>query len=130
MKKWNAVGVLVLLAFVALIVVGAWPAYARQIPPVKNPTRIEFTCPDHARDDNHEVDIIDTTGAITQTLLVGDPAADAAGKVSVVVNVQPVAFGSFRFQVRAIAGAIKGENSPVTDPWERTPGAPSKGLVK
>lgn len=99
-------------------------------PVVKNPTTIAFQCADHARDDQHEVDIVTSAGVVVQTLLVGDPPADANGDVVVTVNVQPVAFGSYTFVARAVAATLKSANSTPSDVWERAPGAPSKPIAK
>lgn len=100
-----------------------------QTPPVKNPTGLEFTCPDHATDDGHEVDIVrESDGAVIQTISAGDPA-EVAGKVTVTLNVQPVAFGVYRFVVRALAGTLVSSNSPSSDTWERVPGRPGKPVV-
>lgn len=95
--------------------------------PVRNPSGIAFLCPDHDRDDQHEVDIVrESDGVVVQTLLVGDPEALPGAEVVVSVNVQPIALGSYRFVVRAVAGAVKSDNSVPSDIWERAPGAPSK----
>ncbi len=89
-----------------------------------------FTCPDHALDDGHEVDIVDSTGVVVQTIQAGDPAADAQGNVSVVINVQPVKFGLYTFVVRAKAGALMSPNSPPSEVWQRSPGAPGIPVAK
>ena len=96
-----------------------------QVPPVKNPTGLEFTCPDHTTDTGHEVDIIDSSGTVVQTLTVGDPP-EVLGKVTVSLNVQPISFGTYTFKVRATAGALESEDSVASDPWERVPGRPGK----
>lgn len=94
--------------------------------PIKNPSGLIFTCPDHDRDDQHEIDIVrESDGAVIQTLLVGDPPPNPAGDVVVSVNVQPVAFGRYRFVVRAIAGAVQSENSLPSALWERAPSRPA-----
>jgi hypothetical protein len=49
--------------------------------------------------------------------------------VVVTLNIQPIKFGAKRFQVRAVAGAEKSENSPVSDVWRRSPGSPGKATV-
>ena len=86
---------------------------------IKNPRAVTFTCPDHGRDDGHEVDIINSAGVVIQTLQGGDPPADASGVVTVVLNVQPIAFGSYTIVVRAVAGTAKSTNSVPSDVWER-----------
>jgi hypothetical protein len=101
-----------------------------QVPAILNPAGLTFTCPDHAQDTNHEVDIIDVaTGQVEATLLVGDPPADTAGLVAVALNIQPIKFGQKRFQVRAVAGAEKSASSELSDVWRRSPGTPGKATV-
>lgn len=120
----------IIVATVVLVIFGSGVASA-QTPPVKNPSALAFTCPDHATDTGHEVDIINTaTGEVIQTLSVGDPPLDANGEVVVAVNVQPVAFGAYRFVARALAGPYKGKDSFPSDAWERVPGGPSKPVVR
>lgn len=99
--------------------------------PVRNPTGVTFTCPDHALDDGHEVDIVDSvTGVVLQTIQGGDPAADAQGIVTVQLNVQPVKFGTYVFIVRAKAGTNMSPNSPPSEVWMRSPGAPGVPVAK
>lgn len=99
--------------------------------PVKNPSVLAFQCPDHDRDDSHEIDIVRVAdGSVIQTLAGGDPAADAAGEVTIAVNVQPVAFGQYRFVVRAAAGSVKSDDSAPSAIWERTPGKPTGLMVR
>ena len=107
-----------------LLVLVSVPALA-QVPAVKNPTGLEFTCLDHAADTGHEVDIIDSSGTVVQTLNVGDPP-EVLGKVTVSLNVQPISFGTYTFKVRATAGVLESEDSVASDPWERVPGRPGK----
>ena len=100
-------------------------------PPVKNPRGVTITCPDHDRDDQHEVDIVRVSdGQVVQTILAGDPAPNSTGDVDLLINVQPIAFGQYRFVVRAVAGSLKSENSQPSEIWERAPGAPSIKKVK
>ena len=113
------------MRYLLLLLLLAPTAALAQIPPVKNPTGLEFTCPDHATDTGHEVDIINSAGTVIQTLSVGDPA-EVAGKVTVKVNVQPITFGTYTFKVRALAGTIKSLDSVASDPWDRVPGQPGK----
>ncbi len=98
--------------------------------PVRNPTGVMFTCPDHALDDGHEVDIVDSTGVVVQTIQAGDPPADAQGNVSVPINIQPVKFGLYTFVVRAKAGLLMSPNSPPSELWQRSPGAPGIPVAK
>lgn len=101
--------------------------YAQAQEPVKNPTAVLFTCPDHDRDDQHEIDIIRVSdGQVVQTLLVGDPPVNGNGDVRVAINVMPVAFGQYVIKVRAVAGTLKSEDSVASEVWVRSPGKPSK----
>ena len=96
--------------------------------PIKNPSAVAFLCPDHATDDQHEIDIVRVSdGVVIQTILGGDPPL-VAGEVVIPVNVMPVAFGQYRFVARAVAGIIKSNNSVPSDVWERAPGPPT-GVV-
>ena len=107
----------------ALLAVQVVPGYAQT--PVKNPSGVAFLCPDHATDDQHEVDIVrEADGVVVATLLGGDPPL-VGSEVVIPVNVQPVAFGQYRFVVRAVAGLIKSNNSLSSEVWERAPGRPT-----
>lgn len=93
--------------------------------PVKNPSALAFQCPDHDRDDQHEIDLVRVSdGAVIQTILGGDPPLDN-GEVVIAVNIQPVAFGQYRFVVRAVAGGFSSPSSLPSAVWERVPGQPS-----
>lgn len=113
-----------------LLVLGQ--AGAAQTPaPVKNPSVVVFECPDHDRDTDHEIDILRASdGAVIQTLQVGDPPADGSGNVTVKLNVQPIAFGTYWLVVRAVvteAGTtVRSVNSANSDTFERVPGPPGK----
>jgi hypothetical protein len=97
---------------------------------IKNPSALAFLCPDHAGDDQHEIDIVRVSdGVVVQTLLGGDPP-EVGGEVVVPVNVQPVAFGRYTFRARAVAGLIKSDNSVPSAEWERAPGPPSRLIVR
>jgi hypothetical protein len=97
---------------------------------VKNPRTIEFVCADHATDDQHEVDIVrNSDGVVIQTVLLGDPVA-VSGVVTATINVQPVAFGTYFVRVRAVAGALKSEDSVSSNLFDRVPGAPSSVVVR
>ena len=91
---------------------------------VKNPTKVEFDCPDHAVDTGHEMDIINAAGTVLQTLSLGDPAM-VAGKVVAPINVQPIAFGAYTAKVRVVVQPasgppVKSEDSGPSNVWERT----------
>lgn len=90
---------------------------------VSNPRAVIFQCPDHAQDSGHEIDILNSSGAVIQTIQGGDPAADANGDVRVDINVQPIAFGNYTVRVRAVAGALKSLDSDPAS-FARVPGRP------
>lgn len=109
---------------IGLVLFGGYASIAQT--PIKNPSGLTFTCPDHALDDQHEIDIVrQADGVVVQTLLVGDPPADISGDVQVSVNVQPIAFGLYVFKVRAVAGTSKSDTSNPSPVWERAPGKPT-----
>ena len=112
--------------------VSARAGLALQIPVVvRNPTQVTFMCPDHDQDTGHELDIVNAvTGAVVQTLALGDPPADAQGNVMFAINVQPVQFGTYIVRARSTANGVKSANSPDSDVWERVPGPPSKPVVQ
>jgi hypothetical protein len=98
---------------------------------VKNPTTAEFDCPDHDLDDNHELDIISVVGTnrvVIQTISLGDKPADADGKVRFALNLQPIAFGDYVARARAVAGAIKSDDSADSNLFQRVPGKPGVTL--
>jgi hypothetical protein len=99
--------------------------------PINNPTTIGFTCPDHAQDDGHRVEIVSPAGVVVQTLDIGDPAANASGEVIVDLNVQPIAFGAgYTFRVRALAGTVSSDPSAPSTAWNRIPGRPGITVVR
>jgi len=100
----------------------AWPASAQ----VVNPSGVAFTCPDHDQDTEHEIDIVrDADGVVIATVLGGDPPVTTAGEVVITLNVQPIAFGDYRFIARAVAGGLRSVNSAPSAIWHRRPGAPT-----
>jgi hypothetical protein len=103
-----------------------------QTPPVKNPSAIEFTSTDHAQITAYEVDVVRADGTVVQTLTIAASSAVAqpGGALRLTINMQPIAFGAYTFVVRATAGTVSSPNSAASDSWERSPGAPSKPLVK
>jgi len=112
------------------------PAPIVQAPPPpipKNPTLIEFSCPDHDRDDQHELKILQVTGTnrvTITTILLGDPPLDTDGMVRTTINVQPIAFGQYVATVNSIAGTEKSDPSDESNQFERVPGRPSKLGIK
>lgn len=92
--------------------------------PVRNPQSISFTCADHDRDDEHEVEVVDVkTGVVVQTILLGDPPLTGS-LVMTTVNLRPLAFGSYVVRVRAVANGQRSETSDPSPVWERAPGRP------
>jgi hypothetical protein len=122
---------LVTVLVAAVILGGATAAQAQ----IRNPRAVQFACPDHDQDTGHELDILDSTGKVIQTLELGDPAASGTGTlpdgtpaplVTATINVQPVAFGTYTAVVRAVFGTAKSDPSQPSDPWVRAPGRPDK----
>lgn len=115
-------------------------AVAAQVPPVKNPRTViipcddtsttNLTCADAKQVTSYEVDIVRTDGSVLQTLNVPAVPPNASNEVRLAVNVQPTAFGTYTFVVRAIAAGVETDNSPASDPWTRAPGTPGKPLVQ
>jgi hypothetical protein len=86
---------------------------------------VAFLCPDHDRDEGHELDIIErATGKVIQILDLGDPPENTTGEVQADVNVQPYNFGPYEFRVRPKVGAIESDDSDAWT-WERAPGKPT-----
>ena len=99
-----------------------------QTPIVKNPSGLIFTASaDHDLITRYDVDIVrKSDNVVVQTINAGKPAKDAAGDVTISLNVQPVAFNVYYFVARAVAGTSVSPNSTPSPDWERAPGAPSK----
>lgn len=108
------------------------PVAAQAQAPVKNPTAVEFTSPDHALLTLYEIDIVRNDGSVAQTLILpkDQAAAQPNGDWRLTINVQPIAFGAYTVVVRAVAGLVKSDNSLPSESWVRAPGPPSKPLVK
>lgn len=107
--------------------------------PVVNPSAVEFLCPDHDRDTDHELKILRVEGTnrvVITTILLGDPPVDPAdGLVKTSINVQPIAFGTYVATVSAIAvdatgATVKSTSSAESNQFARAPGGPSKVVVK
>ncbi len=102
----------------------AAPVSAQAVGP-KNPTSATFSSIDHAAVTGYEIDIIASAGAVVQTLSLGKGVLAPAGAcgvttdpcVTLTMNVQPIAFGTYTIRVRAIAAAVKSADSPTSDPW-------------
>lgn len=116
------------LPIVAVALSVAAPVAAQEI--IRNPTAIYFQCSeDHALHTGHEVDLVDETGKVVQTISFGTAAPDANGEVMFRINVQPVAFGRYTGRVRAVAGTLRSDVSETSNVWERAPGQPGKPRV-
>lgn len=115
-----------LLPFLFLLL--AAPAFAQT--PVKNPRGLGFQSADHARVDRYEIDIVPAAGgAVVQTITVqkADTAQDSTTQeITLTLNVQPIAFGQYRFVARAVAGTVASDNSDPSAVWERAPGKPTQ----
>lgn len=116
---------------VALVLIGA-VVFAQT--PIKNPSGLAFTCPDHATDSGHEVAVVrDSDGSIVQTFDIGDPPL-VGTEVVVKLNIQPVAFGRYRFKARASGNSPEGivwsDWSDLTEVWERAPGKLTNLTIK
>ena len=101
---------------------------AQDIP--RNPRNIEFVCADHDRDDQHELDILDSGGNVIQTILLGDPPVGQDGIVRTTINIQPITFGEYTARVRARAGDLISLNSAPSNMFLRAPGQPSGVIVR
>lgn len=113
------------LAFCLLFV-----ASLAQAQTVKNPTKAIFTSPDAATVTGYELDVINSAGAVVQTLTFPAVPADGNGEVTLTVNMQPIAFGTYTCVVRAVYQAVKSDNSTASNTWDRVPGSPSKPKVQ
>ena len=115
-----------------LVVLGlALAGSAQSQAPIKNPSGVAFLCVDHALDDSHEVAIVRVSDGVTiQTIAAGDPALTGT-EVVVPINVMPVAFGQYRFRVRALAaGAPASDWSEPSEVWERAIGKPTNVVAR
>ena len=131
---WRAVGLAGMFTLgVAILVLGTCGVASAQVPAVKNPSALTFTSADHANAavTGYEVDILNGA-TVVQTLVIAKSATTVLpnGDVKVTLNVQPIAFGTYKLQVRTVAGAVKSDNSVASDDWVRSPGAPSKPIVQ
>lgn len=110
-------------------------AVVEQATPIKNPSGLGFTCPDHATDVAHEVAVVrESDGATVATLQGGDPPQQPNGEVIVTFNIQPVPFGRYRFKARSggttAEGPVWSDWSEVSDVWERAPGKLTNLVIK
>jgi len=101
-----------------------------QVPAIKNPSAVSFNSADHALVTGYEIDVISSTGMVLQTMLMGKGTQDASGTVTLILNLQPIAFGTYTLRARAVVGTTKSVDSLPSDPFERAPGQPSKPTNK
>lgn len=119
-----------------LLVLSAAVASAQTVPPITNPTAVQFTVSsDHALIDHYELDILRPDKTALQTLNLGKPTPDATGVCVAPLNVQPVAFGTgYSVQLRAVAigpdGPVSSANAPSDNTFDRKPGGPGKVTIK
>jgi hypothetical protein len=125
------------LAF-AFTLMAAAPAAAQEAVP-KNPSVVEWTCPDHDLDTGHELKILRIEGTnkvIITTILLGDPGYfdDTNKLVRSELNVQPIAFGEYVATMRVLvstpSGTMTSDDSAESNRFARVPGGPSKVIIK
>lgn len=118
-KKKYGIVLALLLAFAS--------SAAAQTP--TNPRRVAWTCPDHATDDGHQIELrVRATGASVQVLELGDALTVTGGEVFADINVQPIAFGQYDLVVRAKAGTLVSANSNAVN-FDRVPGPPTGARI-
>ncbi len=100
---------------------------------VVNPNALIFIpSVDHATLTSYEADIVNSSGAIVQTISLGKPVPNSNNEITVPLNVQPVSFGTYTIRVRSMGvdaatkAPISGVPSTATEQWDRSPGPPSK----
>ena len=113
------------------MIIAAAMLQATSVP--KNPTLVEFVCPDHGIDDNHEVEIR-AKGAASGTIVkLGDPVARVSdGKVEINVGplVQALVLGEYEVRVRALkSGSPSSDWSPELVPFERALAQPNSTRI-
>ncbi len=96
-----------------------------------NPTRVCFQVNDeHDMLDRYDLDIINPSGTLDQTINMGLPPAPTTADGTRWVNwnnlnVMPRAFGvGYTSVVRAVAGTAESADSIVSNNWDRAPGRP------
>jgi hypothetical protein len=98
---------------------------------VVNPTSIEFLCPDHAQDDQHELDFVRISdNTVVKTVLLGDPPAGPDGIVRVTIDVTSLPFGEYVTRLRILGNGISSATSPNSNPFQRAPLTPPAPVVK
>ena len=66
-----------------------------------------------------------------QEVSLGLPTPDAAQVIVTAINTRPISFGiGYTVRVKSVAGAVVGEWSAPSNPWDRRPGKAGDPLVK
>jgi hypothetical protein len=100
---------------VILVIIAAVFVYKREHRPVptqgeaavSNPTRAEFTSPDHDKIARYEFDVIDASGGVVQTLIV--PKSNTTltnGIVSMPIALYPLTPGVYTSRVRGVTTSL------------------------
>lgn len=127
-----------MLMCLGLLLIVAAPGAAQT---VKNPRTVVVTCDSGATPTTlscedakqvtaYEVDFLRSDGTLLRTIVIPAVPPDATNQMALAMNVQPFEFGTYTVAVRAVAGTVKTADSPPSDPWDRSPGTPSKPIVK
>jgi hypothetical protein len=99
----------------------AQPTIEEQDPVAGAPRGVAFICPNHDKDDGHELDIFSRTeNRVIATIELGDPPENANGEVVVSIGVQPFKTGIYELRIRSKIGNMKAPDS-VAWVWEKAP---------
>ena len=119
---------------IIVLVVGLVLAAIANAQTVRNPSVVEFESPDHAQVASYELDIVTVAGnTVIQTITVPKSAVTLIPSTTpqqyrFTINVQPVAFGVYVGDLRAVATTKS--DSGRSNQWERVLGAPSRVVTK
>ena len=125
---------LISIGAACVVVAASVSALSAQTPePPRNPSRVAFSCLDHAQDTEHEVGYFARGAAQPQMVQkVGDPPVDPiSGEVTATVTVLPLVIGDYEMKVRALVGSVAGDwgaGGPAGDqpvPFGRAPFRPA-----
>jgi hypothetical protein len=135
-KETGPMKLLTVFAVLAFLLASG-TAFAQTSDPPRNPTLVEFDCPDHDRDTGHELKILQVTGTnrvLITTWSLGDPAAAPDGKIRVAINTQPLNFGEYVARATALAVVngvtVRSNDSEESNLFVRAPGNPSRPIVR
>ena len=120
-----AVGMRQTLCVLFLLVV-APVAFAQD---VTNPSQVEFGLSiDHEGISSYEVDLVDAGGAVLATIDLGKPPGVAGDVVQVAILVQPIPFGHYTGDFRAVPTdpTFASDDVPGENEFDRKPGGPSR----